>query len=142
MCRAKFTNSTAVFLSLLEGLKGHEKRPKIYQMNANLKVFNWMLKFLKSISCELNAEVGKIRHQKKVFLCEGFLPPSIPCTVLILLGRPLMLEGSCPFNLIYFIPPGRFHPKLNPKLLLLTINSVLRTAITGQDFYPQVIQWP
>ena len=61
MCGGNFLNSVAVFRSLFEGLKGHEKRPKIYQMNANLKVFNWMLKFLKSISRELNAEVGKVR---------------------------------------------------------------------------------
>ena len=59
-----FAISVAVFRSLFEGLKGHEKRPKIYQIDANSKDIHWVLKFLKSISHELNAEVGKVRHQK------------------------------------------------------------------------------
>ena len=90
-----FAISVAVFRSLFEGLKGHEKRPKIYQIDANSKDIHWVLKFLKSISHELNAEVGKVRHQKlekskACWLYFYLFPSFFLVTLWILSSQPLV----------------------------------------------------
>ena len=85
---AIFANSAAVFRGLFEGLKDHLNRPNIHQTDANLISFDHVLEFLKSISRELNAEVGKVRHQKL---------PKKPKAL-------LMQEGFFSFLLLFFYP--------------------------------------
>ena len=74
MCGRIFANSAAVFPSLFEGLKDRIKRSNIHQINANLIRINHVLEFLKSISPELNAEVGKVRHQKLAKIQKLYMP--------------------------------------------------------------------
>ena len=83
-----FWTSAAVFRRLFKHLKGRVKRPKINQIDANLFSLYHVLEFLKSISRELNAEVGKVRHQKL---------PKKPKAL-------LMQVGFFSFLLLFFYP--------------------------------------
>ena len=55
------SDSAAVFWTCFEGLKGCVKRPNLDQINGNSIYFDHVFEFLKSISHELNAEVGKVK---------------------------------------------------------------------------------
>ena len=50
---------------------------------------------------------------------EGFLPPCILPTVLILLGQPLAWREVDSFRFDIHFAAWRFHPKLNPKILFI-----------------------